>query len=129
MGFFDDDPFESIVEEFFGRTRPSFARRKEQFISGEDEERVIDFVETDDKVYLIFETPGYTENDVSVVASGNHIEIKAQKKNFDNVKEYLAQKLSHGLHYKRVLPNFISSKKFDYSVKNGILEIIFEKKK
>ena len=126
MGFFDDDPFENIVEEFFGRHKP-FGSKREQFIRGEGEERVIDFIETNDKVYLIFELPGYSEEDVTVELKGRHIEITAQKNNLENIKEYLAQKLSKGLRYKRTLPDFINPKKFDCTIKNGILEIIFQK--
>ncbi len=127
MGFFDDDPFDNIIEEFFGRPKTRY--RREQFIKGEDEERVIDFIETDEKVYLIFELPGYIEKDVTVEINGKNIEITAQKKNLENVKDYLAQKLSHGMHYKRTFPDYINTKKFTHTIKNGILEITFDKKK
>jgi|SRR3989338_6615481 len=129
MGFFDDDPFDNIIEEFFGRSRPRTRYKREQFIKGEDEERVIDFIETDEKVYLIFEIPGYIEKDVTVEINGKNIEITAQKKNLENVKDYLAQKLAYGMHYKRALPDYINTKKFTHTIKNGILEITFDKKK
>lgn len=132
MGFFDDDPFENIIDEFFGRSRgfgterPS--KRKSAFIRGEEEERAIDFIEDEDRVYLIFELPGYNEKDVVVVINGKSIEITAQKKILDGVKEYLAQKLSQGSQYKRNLPDFVNPKKFSHSLRNGILEVCFEKK-
>ena len=37
--WFNDDPFEGIFEEFFGKSRPGFKKR-EKFIIGEDEKRV-----------------------------------------------------------------------------------------
>lgn len=129
MSFFDDDPFDSIIDEFFGRRgHGREGRRKEAFIRGEDEERVIDFIEDGDKIYLIFELAGYNEKDVVVVVNGKSIEITAQKKNLDKVRDYLAEKLSKGIHYKRNLPEFVNPKKFSQSLKNGILEIVFEKK-
>lgn len=126
MGFFDDDPFESILGEFFGTPRRT--TRREAFIRGEEEERVIDFIETDDNVYLIFELQGFDEKDVAVVVGGKSIEITAQKRNLEGVKDYLSQKLSKGVHYKRTLPDFINPKKFTHSLRNGILEIVFEKR-
>ena len=94
MNFFDDDGFDSIVDEFFGRRGHGTDRRKKSaFIRGEDEERVIDFIEDDDNVYLIFELPGFNEKDVAVVVKGKSIEISAQKKSIDKVRDYLAEKL------------------------------------
>lgn len=124
--FFNDDPFESIFEEFFGRARPGVRRR--QFIRGEDEERVIDVLEDGKKAYLIFELPGYEEEDVSINLKGKTIEISIEKKNVEGMKEYLAQKLSTGMKYTRTLPDSINPKNFEYSLKNGILEIKFDSK-
>ena len=133
MGFFDDDSFENIIDEFFGRSRGfgtgRQSKRRETFVRGEEEERVIDFIEDEDKVYLVFELSGYNEKDVVVVINGKSIEITAQKKILDGVKEYLAQKLLQGAHYKRNLPDFINPKKFSHNLRNGILEVCFEKRK
>lgn len=124
--WFNDDPFDSIFEEFFGRSRPGF-RKREKFIIGEDEERVIDVIDTGDKAYLIFELPGYNEEDVSIDIRGRTIEISIEKRNVEGIKEYLAQKLSAGLRYARKLPDSINPKNFEYTLKNGILEIKFDK--
>ena len=54
MGFFDDDPFDDIVREFFGGS-PVRGRKRQNVIKNEEDDRVIDFIEERDKVYLIFE--------------------------------------------------------------------------
>jgi len=53
----NEDPFEDIVNSFFGG-RPQ-RRRAERFTESEEEERNIDFVETNDFTYLVFEIPGF----------------------------------------------------------------------
>jgi HSP20 family molecular chaperone IbpA len=130
MNPFNDDPFGEdpfdIFREFFGE-RPT-KRYKRQFIQGEEDERVIDLIETDKKAYFIFELPGFDEEDLSVEVIGNSIEIIAKKKNLSEVKDYLANKLKPVVRYKRNLPSFISTKKFSYTQKNGILEVVFNKK-
>jgi HSP20 family molecular chaperone IbpA len=130
MGPFDDDTFGNdpfdIFREFFGDS-PKRKVRKE-FIQGEEEERVIDLVELNGKAYLIFELPGYEEDDIFVNVTGRLIEIIAKKKNLEGIKDYLAQKFKQGVRYKRTLPDFVNTKKFDYTQKNGILEVVFSKK-
>jgi HSP20 family molecular chaperone IbpA len=130
MGPFDDDVFGSdpfdLFREFFGESPRR--RYKKNFIEGEEEERVIDVIESEDKAFLVFELPGYSEDDIFVNVTGKTIEIIASKKNSEGVKEYLAQKLKQGIKYKRTLPDFVSTKKFDYTQKNGILEVAFNKK-
>ncbi|MFH1425599.1 MAG: Hsp20/alpha crystallin family protein [archaeon] len=127
MSIFDDDPFENILEGFFGRP-PRQSRNKEQFIRGEEEDRVIDFVEDGSKVYLVFELTGYTEKDVLVVVKNNELQINAQKRNGDKVQDYLMQKLHNGVLINKALPKFINPKKFSHTMRNGILEVVFERK-
>ena len=127
MNFFDDDPFENIVREFFGQ-RPGREERTNEIISGEEEERVIDFLETPKKVFLIFEIPGYNKEDVSVKVDKRQIEIIVKKKNMENVQTYLSQKLRRGVYFKKLIPKTANSSKFNYTFKNGVLEIIFNRK-
>ncbi|MFA5060892.1 MAG: Hsp20/alpha crystallin family protein [Candidatus Pacearchaeota archaeon] len=122
---FGEDPFD-IFREFFGE-RPS-RRYKKQIIQGEEEERVIDLIETDKKAYLIFELPGFEEEEISINVSGNFIEIIAKKKDMNEVKDYLINKLSQVIRYKKTLPNFVNGKKFSYTQRNGILEVVFSKR-
>ena len=127
MNFFDDDPFENIVREFFGQ-RPGRSQRTNEIISGEEEERVIDFLETPKKVFLIFEIPGYNKEDVSVRVDKGQIEITAKKKNIENVQTYLSKKLRQGVYFKKLIPKTANSSKFNYIFKNGILEVAFDRK-
>lgn len=126
---FFDDPFEDIVKEFFGNNLGAKRRRKEQFIRGESEDRSIDFVEDENHVYIVFELQGYSERDVAVSINGRELEIKAKKSNVENLPDYLRQKLKQGIIIQKKLPNFISLKKFAHTMRNGVLEIAFEKSK
>ena len=127
MSFFDDDPFESIIDEFFGQNRGTNIRRR-QFISGEEEDREIDYIEDKSNVYLVFELPGYTEKDIMVVVKDNILTVQAKKITPDNIQPYLAKKLNQGVQIRKELPNFINTKKFTQTIKNGVLEIKFKKK-
>lgn len=129
MSFFNDDPFDEIVREFFGENQTNRRKYSEKIIEGEDEERTIDFIESGKNIFLIFEIPGYSEEDVSVKLKGKVIEITAKKKNLENVQGYLSRKLRGGVYLKKTLPNFINFNKFNHTFKNGILEIVFDRKK
>ena len=130
MGFFeDDDSFENIVREIFeGRTSRIRRDSYGQIIESEKEERVIDFIEDDNYVYIIFELQGFNEKDISISIKGREREITAKKRNVGEVQNYLIQKLSNGFFIKKNLPNFIKTKNFKHTVKNGVLEIVFIKK-
>ena len=129
MGFFDDDQFENIVRELFGGDTSRIRRDNyEEIIESEKEERVIDFIEDEDYVYLIFELLGYNEKDISISIKGRELEIIAKKRGTSEVQNYLIQKLNDGLFIKKNLPNFIKIKNFKHTVKNGVLEIVFIKK-
>jgi HSP20 family molecular chaperone IbpA len=125
--FFEDDTFEDILEQFFRGSRTKIDGR-ERFARGETEERVIDALDDEDSSYLIFELPGYEKEDVNIETEGRTIEIIIEKKNFDNVKEYLSKKLSERVRFTRNLPITIYPKSSEFTMKNGILEIKFKKK-
>ena len=127
MNFFNNDPFEEIIKEVFSSNFRD-TEDGETIIAGEEEDRVIDFVEDEDKVYLVFELPGYNEKDVVVAIKNRELEIKVQKLGKD-MQDYLVQKLGEGFIIKKTLPQFINSDKFSYTIKNGILEITLNKKK
>ena len=127
MGFFDDDPFEEIMKEFFGDTKRR--RKTNGFIEGEREERVIDIVDSDKKVYLIFELPGFEKKDILITVKGRIIEINATKHSMEKVKSYLTKKLGSGVTISKNLPQSVNPKKFTYTINNGILEIVFDRNK
>lgn len=129
MSFFEDeDPFDDILREFFGANSRG-RRTKEPFIRGEEEDRVIDYVEDDEKLYLIFELPGFTDKDISIKVKNREIEITAKKENEDNIQDYLNQKLRQGIVIRKRLPDYIDIENMTYYVNNGILEIVFNKLK
>ncbi|MBI2452357.1 Hsp20/alpha crystallin family protein [Candidatus Pacearchaeota archaeon] len=133
MGIFNDDfgedPFESIMRDFFGHGFGRKRGRRGTIIRGEEEDRNIDFIETKEKVFIVFELPGFDEKDVSVGVDKRELEIRAKKSDGEKMQSYLLQKLKGGIHFRRKLPDFINPKKFDYTMRNGILEITFEKEK
>jgi HSP20 family molecular chaperone IbpA len=130
MSFFDDnnDGFESIIDQFFGGSRPG-SRRKQEFIRGEEEERNIDFIESKDSVYFVFELPGFSEKEVMVVVKGKDLEINAIKRNGEGVAGYLVEKLRRGISFNRELPKIVDSKKFSHTMRNGVLEIKFGRRR
>jgi len=134
MSFFDDDPFEEIIREFFSHKTNASDKPEQSFerkiIDGEEEERIIDFIEGPKKFYIIFEFPGYEKKDILVFIKNRQLEIKLNKKREEKekIQSYLSQKLSQSIVIKKILPKFINSKKFKSTMKNGILEISFDKK-
>ncbi|MCH8945931.1 MAG: Hsp20/alpha crystallin family protein [Nanoarchaeota archaeon] len=130
MGFFeDDDQFENIIREFLGgRTSRIRKGNYEEIIESEREERVVDFIEDESYVYLIFELPGYSEKDISISIKGRELEIIAKKRDIEGIPNYLMEKFNNGFFIKKNLPNFIKTKNFKHTVKNGVLEIVFIKK-
>ena len=127
MNFFNDDPFEDIVREFFGQ-RVGREKHPQEIIRGEEDERTIDFIEIENKVFLVFEIPGYSKEDIILNVKKGEVEIIVKKKNLENVQDYLSQKLMQGVYFKKHLPNFVNHKKFNWTFKNGVLEISFNKK-
>lgn len=125
MSPFDNDPFESILREFFGGRRASSS---EDIIQGEEEERNIDFIENKDKVFLIFELPGYSQGDITVSLNGNNIKIIAKRKPVEDEDNYISQKLSNGVNFNKMLPKFVKTKNYSKTFRNGVLEIGFDKK-
>ncbi|MFZ5954910.1 MAG: Hsp20/alpha crystallin family protein [Nanoarchaeota archaeon] len=125
--FGEKDPFEDLIREFFGPRRGG--RERETIIKGEEEDRIIDFIETGKHIFIVFELPGYDEKDISIDTKGKELMIKASKSEDGGVQEYLMSKLKHGILIKKILPPFVDAKKFSHTMKNGVLELKFEKKK
>lgn len=127
MSFFDDDNgFEDIMNNFFGQNS-GHRQGNNEVISGEQDERMIDFIETDKEAFLIFELPGYRKEDVKVDISKNEIKIIAQRKVGESVAEYLAQKLRSGVEIVKPLPKVLVKKKYKLNFSNGVLEVRFRK--
>lgn len=127
MGLFDEtDPFDDIVREFFGQ-HPKMQGYRRSPAQGVREDRAASIVEDEDSIFLIFELSGYDENDVSVEIKGRVLEIHAQKSNREGVQDYLHQKLRQGATLRKQLPASVNPKKFSHTMRNGVLEILFQK--
>ncbi len=129
MGFFDEDndPFESIVREFFQEARPGRTTSSRDLIKSEREERVIDYIEEENTTYFVFELFGYSKEDLKVEAGKGFVQVFAKRKNFENIQDYLVPKLKKGMEIKKEIPG-LKVKKFEWTFNNGILEVKIEKK-
>ncbi len=128
MSFFDDDPFDEIFKEFFGSTRQRTSSGSRGRIKSEGEERIIDYIEEDDKIYFVFEISGYAEEDIDVSVKGKDLQISALKENPEGAQPYLYNKLQKGIYFRKTIPEKINAKKMTKNFKNGILEVCFLKK-
>jgi len=130
MGFFDEDdndPFESIVREFFEGTKPSRTSSSRDLIKSEKEERIIDYIEEGNKVYFVLELFGYSKKDIKVDVGKGFVEVEAKKKDFEGVQSYLISKLSKGTKIKKNISN-LKFKDYNWTFNNGILEVEIETK-
>ena len=122
---FNNDPFEDIVNQFFGNaTRVRRSRTKRNI---EEEEQNTQFIEEEDYVYLIIELPGYSEKDINISIDDDTINVSAKTKQVV-AQDYLAQKQKEGITIEQIIPENIKTKNFKKTFKNGILEVTFEKR-
>ncbi|HIG94131.1 MAG: hypothetical protein QT05_C0048G0048 [archaeon GW2011_AR13] len=133
MGFFDDDeeegrdPFEEIMNEFFGNRSRVRTSSSGNVVNSEMEERVIDYIQEDDSIYFVFELSGFSKDDVKVDVKGNILDVSAQKKNASGIKSYLKDKLSRGVSFSKRIPvKFKGNESWTFN--NGILEVKFKRK-
>jgi HSP20 family molecular chaperone IbpA len=126
MGFFDEnDPFEEIMNEFFGkRARTSSSGN---VVRNESEERVIDYIEENGNVYFVFEIPGHKKEDVEIKVKGNELIVSAFRKDLGEVKNYLRNKLLQEITFNKTIPVKVK-KDFKFSFNNGVLEVKFNRK-
>jgi len=124
MGFFNDDPFEDIVREFFQESRQRTTSSGD-LLKSEREERVVDYIEDGKKVYFVFEIFGYSKEDIKVNVGKGFVEVEANKKNFEGVQDYFVSKLGKKFHVRKTVPG-MRVKNYDWTFKNGILEVEIE---
>ncbi len=98
---FNNDPFEDIVNQFFGNT--GRVRRSRVKRITEEEEQNTQFIEDEDFVYLIIELPGYSEKDINVSVNEDRINISARAKQIV-AQDYLAQKQKEGINIEQIAP-------------------------
>ncbi len=120
----EEDPFESIVRDFF---RESGQRRQESLADKEPEERGIDIVEIGETVFMVFDLPGFEAKDMSVSLKDRRIEVVAKKKGASNIQEYLLPRLQRGTFVRKTIPSSVHTREFHHTYKNGMLEVYFKK--
>ena len=121
---FNNDPFEDIVNQFFGGSQRVRRPRAKRIVDEEDENT--QFIEEEDYVYLIIELPGYSEKDINLSTNGDRINISAKTKQVVG-QDYIAQKQKEGITIEQIAPDNIKMKNFKKTFRNGILEVTFEK--
>ncbi len=121
---FNNDPFEDIVNQFFGNQVRSRRRTKRAV---EEEEQNTQFIEEENCVYLIIELPGYSEKDINLSVDDDTISVSAKTKQVV-AQDYLAQKQREGITIEQIIPENIKTKNFKKTFRNGILEVTFEKR-
>lgn len=110
--FENDDPFEEIVNQFFGGRRQSQKRYRK--IREENEENTYS-IEEKDYIYILIEIPGYRKDDIKVDVRNNILEINVNKTKSEE-------------EIQRDIPSNANPKRFTYTYTNGILEVKFAKK-
>lgn len=113
MSFFDDnDPFEDIVNQFFGNRN---ARVRRNYKSKEETDESTYEIEEENYIYLIIELPGLQKEDIKIYVNEEILEIRISKnKSIEEIQ--------------RKIPSNASTRKFNYTYTNGILEVKFNKK-
>lgn len=125
---FGSDPFDDIIQEFFGPNARAKTRSAGNVIRSEKEERVIDYIEEEDVVYFVFEVPGYSKEDVDVNVKGKELRISVLKENPEGVQPYLVSRLQKGVYFSKEIPEKVKPKNFEWNFNNGVLEVKFKKK-
>jgi len=125
MNPFGRDPFDDFFRRFFGDDE---GYSREEIIHGEEEERIIDFIETPKKIYIVFELFGYSAQDISVEVKGRELVVRAKRKPSESDDEYVAEKLSAEKRFDKILPKFVKTKTMAKTFRNGVLELSFDKK-
>jgi HSP20 family molecular chaperone IbpA len=129
---FFNNPFDDIVREFFGgpvkRVKRQRFQESDEFDESEEENRKTDNIDLGDRIAFIFELLGYDEKDLKLEIKDRTLNIEVKKKKECKMQDYLSKKLCHGEIIKKIKPPYIDIKNFKYSFKNGILEVIFNKK-
>ena len=121
---FNNDPFEDIVNQFFGNQVR--ARRRTKRVVGEEEQNT-QFVEDDNSMYLIIELPGYSEKDINLLVDDDTISVSAKARQIV-AQDYIAQRQKEGITIEQIVPENIKTKNFKKTFRNGILEVTFEKR-
>ena len=86
--FFDDgnDPFDQLVKQFFGHAPGKSKPRMQRKVDSQEDLSSGEVIENDDIVYLIFEIPGFSDQEIKISVKDNILEIKAEKKSKEDIQ-------------------------------------------
>jgi len=133
----DDDFFgndmNDIVRQFFGGVNGRRSRKRENFeedeeIEEDEEGNKIEIVDLENELHFIFDLAGYDEKDLRLEVKDKTLIVQVKKKGECKMQDYLSKKLCRGETIKKTLAPYLDIKNFKHSIKNGILEVKFEKK-
>lgn len=119
MGFFDNDPFEDIVRNFFGGSGARAMRS-----SGGSGKAPLSKVTYDKKLFLVFDFSG--EKDLKVDVK-DQLMINDYGEEVYTGRKTLEIKSKEKVIGEYVLPDKVKLKGLDYTFKNGLLEVWFKK--
>ena len=123
--WFSEDPFNSIVKQFFGESGRRTGGQRQRI---KDEGFESEIIDSDGAIYIVVELPGFSEKDISVEIKDKILEIRARKIESNNMIDYLSEKLNKGVVIRKHINSLPKVKNFKFTCRNGILEIKFPKK-
>jgi len=128
----DDDFFgndmNDIVRQFFGEVNGRRTRRPREEIEVEEEDSKVETIDLENEVHFIFDLSGYDEKDLELEVKDKTLIVQVKKKGECKMQDYLSKKLCRGETIKKTLAPYLDVKNFKHSIKNGVLEVKFEKK-
>ncbi|HKZ61305.1 MAG TPA: Hsp20/alpha crystallin family protein [Nitrososphaera sp.] len=127
-----DDIFENFRREMESAMRPWHSGfRFPSLFDGETRVPLCDMVDRGDRYELQVEVPGIEKDKINIKATGNSIEISAEKseKTEEKRKDYVYSERSHRSFYRKIpVPKEIVPSKIDARMNNGMLVVKLPKK-
>jgi HSP20 family protein len=127
-----DDVFENFRREMESALRPwQSGFRFPSLFDGETRVPLCDMADRGDRYELQVEVPGIEKDRINVKATGNSVEISAEKseKTEEKRKDYIYSERLHRSFYRKIpVPEEIVPSKVDARVNNGILVVELPKK-
>jgi len=93
-------------------------------------EPIVDLTQDDKNIRIVAELPGLNKDNVNLKVTENSIEITAENKNEDEIKEenWIRRERSYTKYYRKLkLPNKVIAEKASAKYKNGVLELTIPK--
>lgn len=114
MSFFNEDPFDDLIREFFNHGGSN--RRSSKKYYSDYNEASENLVESSKSYYFVMELPSFKNVEIGEKISGDSGKVKILKIILDDDEE-----ISY------ILPKKVKTKDYTHTFKNGILEVEFQK--